>query len=43
MPGDTLAITGENVDRFDFDENNARVTKEGGKPAIAEPLLVGYH
>jgi DNA-directed RNA polymerase subunit beta' len=40
-PGDTLHISGENVDKFKFDENNAKVTKEGGKPAIAEPLLLG--
>jgi DNA-directed RNA polymerase subunit beta' len=39
--GDTLFISGENVDKYTFDETNERAIKEGGKPAIAEPLLLG--
>ncbi len=40
-PGDTLFISGENVDKYIFDEMNEKAVKEGGKPAIAEPLLLG--
>jgi DNA-directed RNA polymerase subunit beta' len=40
-PADTLYITGENVDRMTFEEANESVVKEGGKPATAEPLLLG--
>ena len=39
--GDTLFITGEQVDRMIFDEQNELVIKDGGKPATAEPLLLG--
>lgn len=38
---DTLFIAGENVDRTVFEEANELVMKEGGKPATAEPLLLG--
>ncbi|MEQ1664019.1 MAG: DNA-directed RNA polymerase subunit beta', partial [Bdellovibrionales bacterium] len=40
-PADTLFITGENVDRITFEEANEKIMAEGGKPAIAEPLLLG--
>jgi DNA-directed RNA polymerase subunit beta' len=39
--GDTLFISGENVDKWTFDGANEKVMKEGGKPATAEPLLLG--
>jgi DNA-directed RNA polymerase subunit beta' len=39
--GDTKFLLGEQVDKFRFREENERVTKEGGKPATAKPLLLG--
>jgi DNA-directed RNA polymerase subunit beta' len=39
--GDTLFIAGENVERTTFDAANEVVIKDGGKPAIADPLLLG--
>ena len=40
-PGDTTFLTGEQVDRLDFKEENERVIKEGGRPATASPVLQG--
>jgi len=39
--GDTRLLPGEIVDRFAFDEENRRVEELGGRPAIAEPVLMG--
>ncbi len=39
--GDTKFIVGNIVDKFEFAEENARVLKEGGKPAMARPTLLG--
>jgi DNA-directed RNA polymerase subunit beta' len=39
--GDTEFLWGDQVDRTEFDKENARVTEEGGKPAEAEPVLLG--
>ena len=39
--GDTKFLSGEQVERFAFDEENARVMREGGVAAIGEPLLLG--
>ncbi len=39
--GDTTFIVGNTVDKFKFAEENARVLKEGGKPAMARPTLLG--
>ncbi len=39
--GDTCFLFGEEVDRKEFDKENAKVAKEGGKPAQAAPLLLG--
>jgi DNA-directed RNA polymerase subunit beta' len=39
--GDTQFLAGEQVERYAFDEENEKVLKEGGKPAVAEPLLLG--
>jgi DNA-directed RNA polymerase subunit beta' len=39
--GDTEFLLEDMVDRFRFEEENARVIEEGGKPAQAEPLLLG--
>ncbi len=39
--GDTDFLTGDQVEKWRFDEENARVLTKGGEPAIAEPLLLG--
>jgi DNA-directed RNA polymerase subunit beta' len=39
--GDTTFLLEEQVDKFRFREENARVTAEGGRPAIGRPLLLG--
>ncbi len=40
-PGDTSFISGSVVDRVDFEEENARVAKDGGRVATASQVLVG--
>jgi len=40
-PGDTTFLWGEQVDRIEFEEENQRVEKMGGKPAEAQPVLLG--
>ncbi len=39
--GDTQFLAGEQVERYAFDTENDKVSKEGGKIAVAEPLLLG--
>jgi DNA-directed RNA polymerase subunit beta' len=39
--GDTDFLVDEQVDRFRFEDENARVIAQGGEPAKAEPLLLG--
>jgi len=39
--GDTDFLVGDQVEKWRFDEENARVLGKGGEPAIAEPLLLG--
>ena len=39
--GDTNFLVDEQVEKQIFDEENARAVKEGGKPAVGEPLLLG--
>ena len=39
--GDTNFIYGQQVDRFKFHEENRKVIREGGQPAVARPLLLG--
>ncbi len=39
--GDTSFIYGEQVDRHRFQEENRKVIREGGQPAVAQPLLLG--
>ncbi|HEX8828973.1 MAG TPA: DNA-directed RNA polymerase subunit beta', partial [Xanthobacteraceae bacterium] len=39
--GETDLIQGEQVDKIEFDEVNARVVEEGKKPATAHPVLLG--
>ena len=40
-PGDTTFLVGEQPDRTEFDENNAKTKEEGGKVAKATPVLQG--
>jgi len=40
-PGDTGFLWGEQVDKLDFEDENHRVEKIGGKPAEAQPVLLG--
>ncbi len=39
--GDTIFLTGEQIDKLDFSKENERVVAKGGKPAEAEPVLLG--
>lgn len=39
--GDTAMLPGQKVDIVDFTENNAEVMKQGLRPAMAHPLLLG--
>ena len=34
-------MAGEQAERFEFEDENNRVVKEGGRPATSEPLLLG--
>ncbi len=40
-PGDTVFLMDEYVDRFVFEEENQRVSEQGGEPASGRPLLLG--
>ena len=40
-PGDTHFLWGEQVDKLVFEEENKRVEEKGGKPAEAQPVLLG--
>ncbi len=39
--GDSDFLLSENVERWRFEEENQKIMKQGGKPATAEPLLLG--
>ena len=39
--GDTDFLVGDQVEKWRFDEENQRAIGESGKPAIAEPMLLG--
>jgi len=39
--GDTYFIIGQYVDKWRFFEENKKVLKEGGQPAVAKPILLG--
>jgi DNA-directed RNA polymerase subunit beta' len=41
VPGDTPLLPNDIVDRFEYEEINARVLAEGGEPATAVPVLLG--
>jgi DNA-directed RNA polymerase subunit beta' len=40
-PGDTTFLWGEQVDKLVFEDENKRVEDMGGKPAEAQPVLLG--
>lgn len=40
-PGDTSLLFGEEIDKKEFENENGKVTKEGGKAAQATPVLLG--
>ena len=40
-PGDTSLLFGEEVDKKEFERENAKIAAEGGKAAQAAPLLLG--
>ena len=40
-PGDTGLLPGELVDRFKYEDINAKILAEGGEPATAETVLLG--
>jgi DNA-directed RNA polymerase subunit beta' len=40
-PGDSEFLATQQVDKWRFQKENARVMKKGGKPAVATPLLLG--
>jgi DNA-directed RNA polymerase subunit beta' len=40
-PGDTALLWGDQVDKLNFEVENARVVEKGGKPAEAVPVLLG--
>jgi DNA-directed RNA polymerase subunit beta' len=40
-PGDTDFLATQQVDKWVFQKENTRVIKNGGKPAVATPLLLG--
>ncbi|HTX22655.1 MAG TPA: DNA-directed RNA polymerase subunit beta' [Candidatus Aquilonibacter sp.] len=40
-PGDTTFLWGEQIDKLEFEAENERVEKMGGKPAEASPVLLG--
>ena len=39
--GDTKFIFGQQVDKYHFHEENARIVAEGGQPAVARPMFQG--
>jgi DNA-directed RNA polymerase subunit beta' len=40
-PGDTTFLWGEQIEKIAFEAENQRVEKMGGKPAEAQPVLLG--
>ena len=40
-PGDTRFLSGEQVEKYAFLEENEKVSKEGGQVAVSKPLLLG--
>jgi DNA-directed RNA polymerase subunit beta' len=40
-PGDSKFLLGDNVEKWRFEAENNKIVEKGGKPATAEPLLLG--
>jgi len=40
-PGDSRFLLGEHVEKWRFEEGNRKIIEQGGKPATAQPLLLG--
>jgi len=40
-PGDTTFLAGEQIDRLEFERENAKVVSENLRPAVAHPVLQG--
>ncbi len=40
-PGESSTLSGEQMDRIEFDQMNERLEAEGKKPATASPVLLG--
>ena len=40
-PGDTSFLWGDQIDKITFEEENKRIQEAGGKPAEAQPVLLG--
>jgi len=40
-PGDSYFLMGEPVEKWRFEDSNKQIIEKGGKPATAEPLLLG--
>jgi DNA-directed RNA polymerase subunit beta' len=40
-PGDTTLLKGEQVDKAELEEENAKALARGGRPATGEPVLLG--
>ena len=40
-PGDTDFVNEEQVDKVRFEQINRQIVEKGGKPAVAEPLILG--
>ena len=41
LVGDTNFIFGQQIDKYRFHEENRKVMREGGQPAVGRPLLLG--
>jgi DNA-directed RNA polymerase subunit beta' len=39
--GDTRFLLDDQVERFEFEQDNQRALAEGGQPAVGEPLMLG--
>jgi DNA-directed RNA polymerase subunit beta' len=40
-PGDTILLSGETLDRDEFEALNAEIQQKGGRPATSKPILQG--
>jgi DNA-directed RNA polymerase subunit beta' len=41
LPGDTDLLSGDLIDRFEYENINAKILAEGGEPATAQTVLLG--